>query len=57
MNNYLSRQTMRQKGVKMRNALNIYKRKDGRFEGRIPIGYDDNGKIIETGSASDTFIF
>lgn len=29
----------------MRNALNIYKRKDGRFEGRIPIGYDNNGKI------------
>ena len=22
----------------MRNALNIYKRKDGRFEGRIPFG-------------------
>lgn len=29
----------------MRNAMNIYKRKDGRFEGRIPIGYDENGKI------------
>ena len=29
----------------MRNAMNIYKRKDGRFEGRIPIGYDGNGKI------------
>ncbi|MCM1488209.1 MAG: site-specific integrase [Firmicutes bacterium] len=29
----------------MRNAMNIYKRKDGRFEGRIPIGYDDGGKI------------
>ncbi len=29
----------------MRNAMNIYKRKDGRFEGRIPLGYDDNGKI------------
>ncbi len=29
----------------MRNAMNIYKRKDGRFEGRIPIGYDNNGKI------------
>ena len=29
----------------MRNAINIYKRKDGRFEGRIPIGYDENGKI------------
>ena len=29
----------------MRNAMNIYKRKDGRLEGRIPLGYDDNGKI------------
>ena len=29
----------------MRNTMNIYKRKDGRFEGRIPIGYDRNGKI------------
>ncbi len=29
----------------MRNAINIYKRKDGRFEGRIPLGYDNNGKI------------
>ena len=29
----------------MRNTMNIYKRKDGRFEGRIPLGYDDNGKI------------
>lgn len=29
----------------MRNAMNIYKRKDGRFEGRIPNGYDKNGKI------------
>lgn len=25
--------------------MNIYKRKDGRFEGRIPLGYDNNGKI------------
>lgn len=25
--------------------MNIYKRKDGRFEGRIPLGYDKNGKI------------
>lgn len=25
--------------------MNIYKRKDGRFEGRIPLGYDDKGKI------------
>lgn len=29
----------------MRSAMNIYKRKDGRFEGRIPLGYDGNGKI------------
>lgn len=25
--------------------MNIYKRKDGRYEGRIPLGYDNNGKI------------
>ncbi len=25
--------------------MNIYKRKDGRFEGRIPLGYDSNGRI------------
>ncbi len=24
---------------------NIYKRKDGRYEGRVPVGYHDNGKI------------
>lgn len=29
----------------MRNAMNIYKRKDGRFEGRIPLGYDGKGRI------------
>lgn len=29
----------------MRNAMNIYRRKDGRFEGRIPLGYDDKGRI------------
>lgn len=29
----------------MRNTMNIYRRKDGRYEGRIPIGYDDYGKI------------
>lgn len=29
----------------MRNAMNIYKRKDGRFEGRIPVGYDERGRI------------
>ena len=29
----------------MRNALNIYKRKDGRFEGRIPFGRNDNGSL------------
>lgn len=33
------------KESKMRNAMNIYKRKDGRFEGRIPLGYDDKGRI------------
>ena len=37
--------TIVRKEEKMRNAMNIYKRKDGRFEGRIPLGYDDNGKI------------
>lgn len=25
--------------------MNIYKRKDGRFEGRVPLGYDDKGRI------------
>jgi len=25
--------------------MNIYKRKDGRFEGRVPLGYDSNGRI------------
>lgn len=29
----------------MRNALNIYKRKDGRFEGRIPFGRNNNGSL------------
>lgn len=29
----------------MRNALNIYKRKDGRYEGRIPFGRNDNGSL------------
>lgn len=29
----------------MRNLMNIYKRKDGRFEGRIPFGRDDNGNL------------
>lgn len=29
----------------MRNAMNIYRRKDGRYEGRIPLGYDDKGRI------------
>lgn len=28
-----------------KRGSNIYKRKDGRFEGRVPIGYQDNGKI------------
>lgn len=29
----------------MRNAMNICKRKGGRFEGRIPLGYDDKGRL------------
>lgn len=29
----------------MRSIMNIYKRKDGRFEGRIPLGHDAKGKI------------
>lgn len=29
----------------MRNTLNIYKRKDGRFEGRIPFGRNNNGSL------------
>lgn len=29
----------------MRNAMNIYKRKDGRFEGRIPLGYDNKCRL------------
>ena len=28
-----------------KRGSNIYKRKDGRFEGREPVGYHDNGKI------------
>ena len=28
-----------------KRGSNIYKRKDGRFEGRIPVGYQENGKI------------
>lgn len=28
-----------------KKGSNIYKRKDGRFEGRVPVGYRDNGKI------------
>lgn len=28
-----------------KRGSNIYKRKDGRFEGRVPVGYYDNGKI------------
>ena len=31
-----------------KRGSNIYKRKDGRFEGRLPVGYQDNGKIKET---------
>lgn len=29
----------------MRNQMNIYKRKDGRYEGRIPFGRDDSGNL------------
>lgn len=29
----------------MRNAMNIYKRKDGRFEGRISLGHDEKGNL------------
>ena len=28
-----------------KRGSNIYKRKDGRFEGRVPVGYNDSGKI------------
>ena len=28
-----------------KRGSNIYKRKDGRFEGRVPVGYQKNGKI------------
>ena len=28
-----------------KRGSNIYKRRDGRFEGRVPVGYRDNGKI------------
>lgn len=28
-----------------RRGSNIYKRKDGRFEGRVPVGYREDGKI------------
>ena len=28
-----------------KRGSNIYKHKDGRFEGRVPVGYHDNGKI------------
>ena len=37
--------TIVRKEEKMRNAMNIYKRKDGRFEGRIPLGYDNKGRL------------
>ena len=26
-----------------KRGSNIYKRKDGRFEGRVPVGYRENG--------------
>ncbi len=28
-----------------KRGSNIYKRKDGRYEGRVPVGYQENGKI------------
>lgn len=28
-----------------KRGSNIYKRKDGRFEGRVPVGYRENGAI------------
>ena len=28
-----------------RKGSNIYKRKDGRYEGRVPIGYKEDGKL------------
>lgn len=28
-----------------KRGSNIYKRKDGRFEGRVPVGYNENGKL------------
>ena len=28
-----------------KRGSNIYKRKDGRFEGRVPVGYRENGSI------------
>ena len=28
-----------------KRGSNIYKRKDGRFEGRVPVGYQENGKL------------
>lgn len=31
--------------TRSKRGSNIYKRKDGRFEGRVPVGYHDNGKI------------
>lgn len=28
-----------------KRGSNIYKRKDGRFEGRVSVGYNENGKL------------
>ena len=28
-----------------RKGSNIYKRKDGRYEGRVPVGYRENGTL------------
>ena len=29
----------------LRRGSNIYKRKDGRFEGRVPIGHKEDGSL------------
>ena len=35
-----------QEGFQMpRRGSNIYKRKDGRFEGRVPIGHKEDGSL------------
>lgn len=37
--------SVNQGGKAMRSTMNIYKRKDGRYEGRIPVDRDDTGKL------------